>query len=142
MTPRYVSSLFALLLLVADTSVYASAGDVESPAVWTANVGAGSLGAWNYIGVRRDVMRDEHVALYFTAGLGTILVGGGAAYYSARNGSGMAASISAGVLGANANLVYQLQIDPHDYLVLGASYGYYFIQYIGWAPVLAYERRF
>ena len=76
------------------------------------------------------------------AGLGTILVGGGAAYYVARNGSGAAASISAGVLGANANLVYQLQIDPHDYLVLGASYGYYFIQYIGWAPVLAYERRF
>jgi hypothetical protein len=139
---RYFLPLIALFLLVAGTAAHASSGDAEARAVWTANVGVGSLGAWNYVGVRRDVMFNEHVALYFTGGLGTILAGGGAAYYSVRNGSGVVASISAGVLGANANLVYQIRIDSQDYLVLGTSYGYYFILYIGWAPVLAYERRF
>lgn len=141
-TSQSLLPLIALFLLHPGSSVHAGAVEAESRAEWTANIGAGSLGAWNYVGVRRDVMLNEHVALYVTGGLGTILVGGGAAYYSARNGSGAAASISAGVLGANANLVYQFQIDPNDYLVLGASYGYYFIQYIGWAPVLSFERRF
>ena len=126
------------------TAVMGSVQAGEPPAIpqWTGNIGAGSLGAWNYMGVRREVMLDEHLSWYLAGGLGTILVGGGVGYYSARDGNGFAVSASAGVVGANANLVYQFRLDDRDFIVAGVSYGSFFMQYEGFAPVLAFERRF
>lgn len=122
-------------------TVTAHADDASAPQ-WMGSIGAGSLGAWNYVGARREVMLDEHFSWYLAGGLGTILFGGGAAYYSARKGNGVAASLTAGIVGANANLVFQFRLDDKDYLVAGASYGLFFMQYQGFAPVLAFERRF
>lgn len=120
----------------------AHASDDDSQVTWVSSAGLGSLGAWNYAGVRREVARSEHVSTYLAGGLGTILFGAGVAYYSARDGNGVAASATIGVVGAHANLMYQFRLDAKDYIVAGASYGQFFMQYQGWAPVLAYERRF
>ena len=70
---------------------------------WTVQAGAGSSRAWNLVGFSFDVARSEHVSAYLAAGLGTILVGAGVAYFSTRQGNGVVVSGTAGIVGAHVN---------------------------------------
>lgn len=109
---------------------------------WIAHAGLGSSRAWNFVGVSKDLLRTEHLSLYAAAGLGTILVGVGAAYYTQRTGNGVVLSGTAGMAGAHASAVYQLKLGGGSYLVGGGSYGVYFLQHQGVLGVFAYEYRF
>jgi hypothetical protein len=109
---------------------------------WTVQAGAGSSRAWNLVGISYDVVAVKHVSAYVSAGLGTILGGAGVAYFSNRQGNGLVVSGNAGVVGAHVNAGYQFRLGNKGYLVGGASYGYFFLQYKGAMPFVGYEYRF
>jgi len=127
-----------LLFCVIGHTEVAIAGDSFS------SVSAGpSVKAWNYAGYTKDFVINDHCTLYVTGGLGTILFGGGAAWYgNGYDESGFVAALAAGILGYHGGLAYQWKTEEHSYLSLGVTYGMYFIQYEGFLPVLSYEYRF
>ncbi|OGS94114.1 MAG: hypothetical protein A3H31_07205 [Gallionellales bacterium RIFCSPLOWO2_02_FULL_57_47] len=112
------------------------------PKTWTFNAGIGSPKAWNYVGVTREYLLDDHTAFFVTAGLGTALVGAGLVYYGNREGNGIAVSSAIGIVDLQATLAYQLKVGPQDFVAMGASYGAFFMQCTCWLPVLSYEHRY
>ena len=116
--------------------------ETAPPRTWAVHLGAGSAKAWNFMGVTKEFLLNEHTTLFLTAGFGTILVGGGAAYYTNRSGSGLVASATAGLAGAHLNLGGQLKVSRRGFLTAGGSFGTYFLQYRGSLPFAAFEYRF
>ncbi len=144
--PRHLVLALHLALLSCGAaqaqSVDRSENQTPQRETWTAHGGLGSSKAWNFVGVSKDFWRTDHLSFYAAAGFGTILVGAGAAYYMQRTGNGVVLSATAGMAGMHASAVYQLRLGGGNYLVGGGSYGAYFLQYEGFLPVLAFERRF
>ncbi len=109
---------------------------------WTFNAGIGSPKAWNFAGITREFLLDDHTAFFVTGGLGTALVGVGVAYYDNRSGNGIVASSAIGVVDLQATLAYQVKIAPQDFVAVGGAYGLFFMQCACWLPVLSYEHRY
>lgn len=119
-----------------------TATPTNQPATWTFNAGAGSPKAWNYVGITKEYLLDDHSAFFVTGGLGTALIGAGYIYYGNREGNGIVASSAIGVVDLQATLAYQWKVGDQNFLAAGASYGAFFMQGTGWLPVLSYEHRY
>jgi hypothetical protein len=97
---------------------------------------------WNFVGVRKDLYIDNQTDLFITAGLGTILVGAGAAVYgTGRNVDSFVVSGVFGVAGVHAGVSYQWKVNPADFIHFGLHVGQYFLQYEGVLPIVAWEHR-
>lgn len=114
----------------------------NDPRTWTLNAGIGSPKAWNFVGVTKEFLLDDHTAFFVTGGLGTALAGAGFVYYGNREGNGIVVSSAIGVVDLQATLAYQLKVGPQDFISAGASYGMFFMQCNCWLPVLSYEHRY
>lgn len=114
----------------------------DQPGTWTFNAGAGSPKAWNFVGITREYLLDDHSAFFVTGGLGTALIGAGYIYYGDREGNGIVASSAIGVVDLQATLAYQWKVGDQDFVAAGASYGVFFMQCTCWLPVLSYEHRY
>jgi len=114
----------------------------NGPKTLTFNAGIGSPKAWNYTGITKEYLLDDHSAFFVTAGLGTALVGAGYVYYADREGNGFVASTAIGIVDLQATLAYQLKVAPQDFVAIGGSYGAFFMQCYCWLPVLSYEHRY
>lgn len=110
--------------------------------IWTFHAGIGSPKAWNYAGLTREYLLDDHTSYYVTGGLGTALIGVGMAYYGKREDDGLVATATVGVVDLQATLGYQLRLGKHDYITAGGTYGLLFMQCYCWLPVLSYEHRY
>jgi hypothetical protein len=106
------------------------------------NAGAGSPRAWNYAGVTKEYLLDDHSAFFVTGGLGTALIGAGYVYYSNREGNGIVVSSAVGIVDLQATLAYQWQVQRNDFIYAGGSYGMFFMQCYCWLPLLGYEHRY
>lgn len=105
------------------------------------SAGFGTAEAWNFVGLTREFGQGQ-VRFFATGGLGTILIGGGVVFYSNPGGSGFMGALTGGMVGYHANLTYQQRLGNMGVVSVGGSYGYYFMQYIGPMPVVAYSYRF
>jgi hypothetical protein len=114
----------------------------DEPKTWTLHAGIGSPKAWNFVGVSKEYLLDDHTAFFITGGLGTALIGAGMVYYGQREGNGMVVSSAIGLVDLQATLAYQFKLGPQDYLAMGAGYGVFFMQCTCWLPVLSYEHRY
>ena len=114
----------------------------SEPKTWTFNAGIGSPKAWNYAGITKEYLLDDHTAFFVTGGLGTALIGAGIAYYGNREGNGIVVSSAIGLVDLQATLTYQYKTGPQDFFAVGGSYGAFFMQCICWLPVLSYEHRY
>lgn len=146
MTITYSFSRLAALLVVAGATISQTVEAIaqESPnrITYTAHVGAGGSKAWNFVGATVEYFPSgDHVSLFATGGLGTILAGVGAAVYTNRTGSGLFASATAGIAGAHVQSGALLRMGSRTYLTLGVSYGSYFLQHTGFLPVAGLEYR-
>lgn len=112
------------------------------PKTWTFNAGAGSPKAWNYVGITREYLLDDHTTFFVTGGLGTALIGAGLAYYGNREGNGIVVSSAIGIVDLQATLAWQLKVGPQDFIAIGGTYGMLFMQCWCWLPVLSYEHRY
>ena len=112
------------------------------PKTLTFNAGIGSPKAWNYVGVTKEYLLDDHTAYFVTGGLGTALIGAGIAYYGNREGNGIVVTSAIGVVDLQATLAYQLKVGAQDYIAMGATYGLLFMQCWCWLPVVSYEHRY
>jgi len=129
----------ALLLLLNAGTLRAQS---RSDRTWSVNVGPNAKN-WGYVGATKDFLVTDHLSLFVTGGLGTTLVGGGAAYYvTSFSRSGLVFSATAGITGAHADAAYQWKAGSRGFFTTGVSYGSYFLQYKGFLPVLSYEFRF
>lgn len=144
---RYVFLMLTLTALTGSLAPTASAQADTTAAPpsrpggrWVAHLGAGSLHAWNFVGLTREWRRGRFRP-FVTGGLGTILIGAGAAYYTNPDGSGLVLSATAGIAGAHATAALDLRLSQRWGLVLGGSYGTYFLQYRGLLPVAALQVR-
>jgi hypothetical protein len=97
---------------------------------------------WNLVGIKVDVMRKPDLTVFATGGLGTILLGGGAAWHpNGRNADGPILSAVIGLVGAHLGASYQWMLNPTDSIHFGLHVGR------GWMfdeplmPILAWERR-
>lgn len=109
---------------------------------YSAHGGAGGAKAWNFVGATAEFFpRGDNASLFVTGGLGTILVGVGGALYTNRSGHGLFATATAGLAGAHVQGGAQLRLGSRVYAVGGVSYGAYFLQYVGFLPVVALEYR-
>lgn len=114
----------------------------DEPKTWTFNAGIGAPKAWNYVGVTKEYLLDDHSAFFVTGGLGTALIGAGYVYYGNREGNGIVASSAVGIVDLQATLAYQWKVDRQDFIAIGGSYGMFFMQCWCWLPVLSYEHRY
>lgn len=114
----------------------------NEPKTLTFNAGAGSPKAWNYVGVTKEYLINDHSAFFITGGLGTALIGAGYVYYGNREGNGITASSAIGIVDLQATLAYQWKVDRQDFIAIGGSYGMFFMQCHCWLPVLSYEHRY
>lgn len=115
---------------------------VKEPKTLTFNAGIGSPKAWNYAGITKEYLLDEHTAFFVTGGLGTALIGAGFAYYGNREGNGIVVTSAIGIVDLQATLAYQYKAGPQDFIAVGGSYGVFFMQCTCWLPVLSYEHRY
>lgn len=109
----------------------------------TIQAGAGSARGWNYASIALEMFPGDQdsLGLFAVAGLGTIMVGGGVAWYGDRDGTGPVASAVAGVAGAHVNGGWQIRLGELGFLAAGAGYGAYFLQHQGFLPYLSWEYR-
>lgn len=114
----------------------------NEPKTLTFNAGIGSPKAWNYVGVTKEYLLDDHTAYFVTGGLGTALIGAGIAYYGNRESNGIVVTSAIGIVDLQATLAYQLKVGPQDFIAMGATYGVLFMQCTCWLPVLSYEHRY
>ena len=114
----------------------------NEPKIWTFNAGIGSPKAWNFAGITREYLLDDHTALFVTGGLGTALIGAGVIYYGNREGHGIVVSSAIGIVDLQATLAYQINLGKQDFISAGGSYGAFFMQCNCWLPVLSYEHRY
>lgn len=137
--------LISILLLPLATpakEMQAEPSATNEPKTWTFNAGIGSPKAWNYAGITKEYLLDDHTTVFITGGLGTALIGTGIAYYGNREGNGIAASAAIGIVDLQATLAYQIKLGAQDFISAGASYGMFFMQCYCWLPVLSYEHRY
>ena len=78
---------------------------------------------------------------FVTGGLGSFFVGGGLIYYTNPDGTGLVLSAAAGAVGAQAAAGLDLRLSRRAGLVLGGSYGTYFLQYTGPLPIASLQVR-
>lgn len=132
-----------LLPVSADAQVTGSDASDRGPML-TAQIGAGSLRGWDFASLPFEVFPgdQEEVGVFAVAGLGTIMIGAGVAYYSNLRGTGLTASAVAGLAGAHINGGGRLAIDRLGFLTAGVGYGSYFLQHHGLLPYLSWERPF
>ena len=114
----------------------------NEPKIWTFNAGIGSPKAWNYVGVTKEYLLDDHTAFFVTGGLGTALIGAGVIYYGNREGNGVVLSSAIGIVDLQATFAYQAKLGRQDYISVGGTYGMLFMQCYCWLPVLSYEHRY
>lgn len=114
----------------------------NEPKTLTFNAGIGSPKAWNYVGITKEYLLDEHTTFFVTGGLGTALIGAGLAYYGNREGNGIVVSSAIGVVDLQATLAYQMKVGQQDFIAIGGTYGMLFMQCWCWLPVLSYEHRY
>lgn len=114
----------------------------SEPKTLTFNAGIGSPKAWNYAGITKEYLLDDHTAYFITGGLGAALIGAGVAYYGNREGNGIVVSSAIGIVDLQATFAYQLKVGPQDFIAIGGSYGVFFMQCTCWLPVLSYEHRY
>ena len=114
----------------------------NEPELWTLHAGIGSPKAWNFMGITREYLLDDHTAFYITGGLGTALIGAGITYYDNREGNGVVATSAIGIVDLQATLAYQFKIGKQDFISVGGSYGMFFMQCWCWLPLLSYEHRY
>lgn len=144
MTRRLPLAVLAALLLLPVLAPKARAADVAREFAgqqMSVMIGPSPWG-WNLVGVKKDLVREKETTLFVTAGLGTILVGGGAAYHpNGRNAEGPIFSAVVGVLGGHLGASYQWMLNTTDSIHFGLHVG------AGWAwdhplmPIVAWERR-
>src|SRR5262249_40158767 len=67
---------------------------------------------------------------------------GGAYYVTSIYENGFVFSANAGLVATYANAAYQLKTGRRGFVTAGVSYGYYFLQYKGFLPIVSYELRF
>jgi hypothetical protein len=97
---------------------------------------------WNIVGVKKDIVREPQTTLFVTAGLGEILVGGGAAYHPlGRNADGPILSAVLGIWGVHAGASYQWKINPVDFIHLGVHVGSGYVWDEHVLPIVAWEHR-
>ena len=134
----------ALLFLSQTTAqeMLAATPTTKEPKTLTFNAGIGSPKAWNYVGITKEYLLDEHTAFFVTGGFGTALIGAGFAYYGNREGNGVVISSAIGIVDLQATLAYQYKAGPQDFIAVGGSYGVFFMQCMCWLPVLSYEHRY
>lgn len=112
---------------------------------WSFSAGLGSSSAWNLIGITREFPISDHIAVFATAGLGEMILGGGVAYYANRDGDGLVASAVTGT-GLQFTLTYRKHMGKFDFLTVGGSYvsvfGFSDVDNPAFLPVVAYEHRF
>ena len=145
--PRKRWALLVLILPLITANIGNAQDRIEKNAIrtdrpWIFHLGAGSSRAWNFVGVSRDVMQKGAFSLYWSAGIGTILIGAGVAWYSNRPGSGLVFSSTVGIVGADIAAVARLRLAKQIFLSAGACYGSFFMQYNGFVPIFAYEQQF
>lgn len=126
--------------LVPVASAQAGAAAAPPGRRWVVQVGAGSPHAWNFIGLTREFSAGP-LQPFVTAGLGSFLVGGGAAYYTNPGGTGLVLSVAGGLAGAQATAALDLRLSQRAGLVLGGGYGSYFLQYEGPLPIASLQVR-
>jgi hypothetical protein len=98
---------------------------------------------WNILGIRKDLYSDKQTDVFVTAGVGAIVVGAGAAFYTAGpNADGLVASAVVGVLGIEGGLSYQWKVNPTDFMHFGLHVGSNWVWDEHLLPVVAWERRF
>jgi hypothetical protein len=108
---------------------------------WIVQAGAGSPHAWNFVGLTRELSAG-HFRPFATIGFGSFLVGGGATYYTNPGGNGLVLAAVGGLAGAQISAALDLRFSPKAGLVLGVSYGSYFLQYTGPLPIASLQVRF
>lgn len=104
-------------------------------------MGAGSPHAWNFVGLTREFSAG-HFRPFATAGFGSFLIGGGASYYTNPGRNSFVLSAAGGLAGVHFAAALDLQLSPQAGLVLGGSYGNYFLQYTGPLPIASLQIRF
>lgn len=102
--------------------------------------GAGSPHAWNLVGLTREFSAGP-LRPFVTLGFGSFLVGGGAAYYTNPDGTGLVLSVAGGLVGAQATAALDLRLSSRLGLVLGGSYGSFFLQHEGLLPLASLQVR-
>ena len=129
----------ALMFLLSSGSLF---GQSTGGPTWSVNVGPNAKN-WGFVGITKDFVIKDRLSFFVTGGFGTILVGGGAAYYvTSFHESSFVFSSTAGLIGYHADAAYQWKAGRRGFVTTGVSYGFYFLAYKGFAPVLSYEVRF
>lgn len=108
---------------------------------WVVHAGVGSPHAWNFIGGTREFSGGP-LRLFATAGFGSFLVGGGVAYYTNPGSTGLILAAAVGLAGAHVAAVLDLKLTEKAGIVVGGSYGNYFLQYQGLLPIASFQMRF
>lgn len=141
--PAGLAALLAFLLLALLPAAEVRADLLEDLSKQRMSVMAGpSPWGWNVVGVKKDIVREPQATLFVTAGLGTILVGGGAAYHPAgRDADGPVLSAVLGIWGAHAGASYQWKVNPTDFIHFGVHVGGGYVWDGHLLPVVAWERR-
>lgn len=97
---------------------------------------------WNIVGVKKDLHREQQATLFVTAGLGTILVGGGAAWHpNGRDADGPILSAVLGIWGAHLGASYQWKVNPTDFIHFGVHVGSGYVWDEHVLPIVAWEHR-
>lgn len=138
---RVLTVLLALTSLLAPTAS-AQVGTTAAPSDrrWVVQAGAGSPYAWNIVGLTRELSGGP-LRPFVTIGFGSFLVGGGVTYYTNPDRTGIVLSLAAGGVGAQAAAGLDLRLSQRARLVIGASYGSYFLQYTGPLPIASLHVR-
>lgn len=113
---------------------------IASERRWVVHAGLGSPHAWNFLGATREFLGGP-LRLFATAGLGSFLVGGGAVYYTNPGRTGLVLAAAGGLAGAHVAAVLDLRLTERAGIVVGGSYGNYFLQYEGPLPIASFQMR-
>ena len=112
----------------------------SSPRLWVFQAGAGAPHAWNFLSATREFSKGP-LRPFATVGYGSFLIGGGIVYYTNPGGTGLALSGAAGVVGFHAAAVFDVRLSEKASIVVGGSYGNYFLQYQGLLPIASFQMR-
>lgn len=135
-----ILSIAAVTCLAAlDAAAQENDSTSSSPRRWVVQAGAGSPHAWNFLSATREFSGGP-LRLFATAGYGSFLIGGGVVYYTNPGGTGFVLSGAAGVAGFHAAAVFDLRLRKAS-IVVGGSYGNYFLQYQGPLPIASFQMR-
>lgn len=140
--PRLAAVLVLLLLpLALARPAHADLRQDLSKQQMSVMVGPSPYG-WNLVGVKKDLVRERQATVFVTAGVGPILVGGGAAWHpNGRNADGFILSGVVGVWGGHLGASYQWILNPKDSLHFGLHVGSTFAAHEHVLPIVSWEHR-